>query len=62
MAKKEKSPFQRAVEAANIEQVNEMLNAGVVKNPSPLQLAAQKGNKELVETLINRDAQEQGRE
>lgn len=58
---KEKSPFQRAVEAGNIEMVNKMLNAGVVKDPTPLQLAT--GNKKLVETLIKHGVeQEQGRE
>ena len=40
-----------------------MLNAGVVKDPTPLQLATQKGNKKLVETLIKHGVeQEQGRE
>lgn len=65
MAKKEKSPLQGAVEAGNIEMVNEMFNAGVLKDLTlpPLQLATQKGNKKLVETLIERGVeQEQGRE
>ena len=64
MAEKEKSPFQRTVEAGNIEMVKEMFNAGVVNDPtlSPLHLATQKGKK-LVETLIERGVeQEQGRE
>ncbi len=64
---KEKSPFQRAVEAGNIEMVNKMLNEGVVKDPTPLQLATKlaikEGNKEPLENLINHSVeQEQGRE
>ena len=65
MAKKEKSPLQGAVEAGNIEMVNEMFNAGVLKDLTlpPLQLATREDNKKLVEILIKRGVeQEQGRE